>query len=114
MGLAEILLVVDEELLGEVLGVRTAFCQGVECAAAERVLGKDARLAVIVSLSDEILLLAVTQRWCEYSGDVEVLERSDSEGDLAVEGVTPGVVESTCVDTGIGVRSVVARAHSSI
>ena len=61
MGLAEILLVVDEELLCYVLGIRAAFRKCVECASAERVFGKDTRLTIVVGLLDEVLFLAVAQ-----------------------------------------------------
>ena len=114
MVLSEVGFVVEQQLLGDGLGVGAALGQGVVVASAQGVLAQHAGLAVVVGLLDVILLLAVAQRRGEHSGDGEVLERSDDEGGLAVEGVALSVVEAAGMDAGIGIGAVVARAHGAV
>ena len=112
--LAEIGAVVDQQLLGDGLGVGAALGEGVVGTSAQRSGAEHAGLAVVVGLLHVVLLGAVAQRRGEHSGDCEVLERSDGKGGLAVEGVAFGVVEAASVDSGVGVGSVVTGAHGAV
>ena len=112
--LAEILLVVEEHLFGDLVSVTARFLQRIVGTAAERGIGQDTGLAVVVSLFDEALLFHVVDARGNDTLDGEVLERGNRDGSLAEEGVAPGVVKTAGMQAGIGVGTIVARAHRSV
>ena len=112
--LAEIGFVVEQQLLGDGLGVGAALGEGVERTSAQRILAQDAGFTVVVCLLDVILLCTVAQRGSENCRDLEVLEGGNIHGELAVEGITLGVVETARIESCKGIGAVVSGAPGAV